>query len=80
MLIVKCKSLCQAKLVGICNLEGESDTGLNAQKIPSLSTIQLVPSLSAIQSVSSEKKCQGIFQDFQGSIQNSLLHIAGMLQ
>ncbi len=61
-----------AKLVGICNLEGGFDTGVYAQKIPSLSAIRLMPSLLAIRSVSSEKKCQGIFQDFQGSIQNKV--------
>jgi hypothetical protein len=60
------------KLVGICNLEGGSNTGLNAQTILRLSAIRLVPSLSAIGSVSSEKKCQGIFQDFQGNIQNKV--------
>ncbi len=60
-----------AKLVG-CNLEGGSDTGVNAEKIPSLTAIQLMPSLLAFRSVSSEKKCQGIFQDFQGSIQNEV--------
>jgi hypothetical protein len=61
-----------AMLVGICNLEGGSNTRVNAQKIPSLSAIRLMPSLSAIRSVSSEKICQGIFQDFQGSIQNKV--------
>ncbi len=70
-----------AKLVGICNLEGGTNTGINAQKIPSLSAIRLMPSLLAIRSVSSEKICQGIFQDFQGSIQNKVACICtGMLQ